>query len=457
MSETVDVIVIGGGFAGLSAAIEAKLKGKQVIVFEKMAKIGGNSVISDGGIAAPNTQLQKKYGINDSVALMKKDILNAGKHKNNPELVDILVNNAKDGFLWTKDFLGVDYLDRVDIFGGHSVPRCYTPKNITGRDLIKALEKKCKALEIEIRTKTLVKDFIVKDNIFEGVEIVKDYHYSKQEGKESSKIYAQNGIVLASGGYGQNKTLIGRFKEEFLELDSTNKPSADNHLLEKLLDYQVKMVDLDQIQLLPSTSIDEKGFGAGSLFGDYIVFPYGVLINPMSMKRFTNELIDRGRLSEAIMNVGDYAIGLADQTAVEIAGWDISKAIKKGIVKKYDSLEQLAKAFNRSGKSLKDSIKRYNIFIENGTDQDFNKPLTNQKKIIAPPFYVMRMRPKIHHTMGGLAINKHGQVLNEDNQPVQKLYAAGETTGGIHGAARLGSMAVTDCVVFGRIVGRHIN
>lgn len=141
MSETVDVVIIGGGFAGLSAAIEAKLKGKNVVVLEKMARIGSNSVISDGGIAAANTDLQEKYKIEDSIEMMKEDILIAGKYRNDTKLVDVLVNNAKDAFIWTRDFLGVEYLDRVDIFGGHSVPRCYTPKNVTGRDLIKALEK----------------------------------------------------------------------------------------------------------------------------------------------------------------------------------------------------------------------------------------------------------------------------------------------------------------------------
>lgn len=454
MSETVDVVIIGGGFAGLSAAIEAKLKGKNVVVLEKMARIGGNSVISDGGIAAANTDLQEKYKIEDSIEMMKEDILIAGKYRNDTKLVDVLVNHAKDAFIWTRDFLGVEYSDRVDIFGGHSVPRCYTPKNVTGRDLIKALEKKCMELEVDIRTKILVEDFIVVDDIFEGVKIVENYQYPKETDGELKELYAKDGIVFATGGYGRNQTLIKRFKKEFIDLDSTNKPSADNHLLEKLLDYPIKMVDLDQVQLLPSTSIDEKGFGDGSLFGDYVVFPLGILLDPKTMRRFTSELIDRGRLSEEMMNIGNYVIGLADQDAVDMAGWDISKAIKKGVVKKYHSLEEVAVAFEGSLENLKETLKRYNTFIEEGVDRDFDKSLTNHRKIKHPPYYVMKMRPKIHHTMGGLKISEKGQVMSINHTPVKKLYAAGETAGGIHGAARLGSMAVTDCVVYGRIVGQ---
>lgn len=456
MNETVDVVIIGGGFAGLSAAIEAKIKGKNVILLEKMARIGGNSVISDGGIAAANTDLQEKYEIEDSIELMKEDILKAGKYKNNEKLVDVLVSHAKDAFIWTRDFLGVEYLDRVDIFGGHSVPRCYTPKNVSGRDLIKALEKKCIELDVDIRTKTMVKDFIVKDGVFEGLKVIEDYQYPKETNGDLKEIYAKDGIVLATGGYGRNQTMIRRFKKDFLDLDSTNKPSADNHLLERLLDYPIKMVDLEEVQLLPSTSVDESGFGDGSLFGDYVVFPRGILLDPNMMTRFTSELIDRGRLSEEMMNVGDYAIGLADQVAVDEAGWDISKAIKKGVVKKYHSLEEVSIAFDGSLEKLKETLNRYNAFIDEGIDHDYNKPLTNQMKIMVPPYYVMRMRPKIHHTMGGLVINEKGQVIGTNGDIVKGLYAAGETAGGIHGAARLGSMAVSDCVVFGRIVGKII-
>jgi len=140
--EVTDVVVIGSGFAGLSAAIEAHKGGASVIVLEKMKASGGNSIISDGGIAAPGTDLQKKYGINDSADMMYEDMLKAGLGLNVPELVRVLVDNARDTFEWSIDYLGVEYLDRVDLFGGHSVPRCYTAKNITGATIIrKQIEK----------------------------------------------------------------------------------------------------------------------------------------------------------------------------------------------------------------------------------------------------------------------------------------------------------------------------
>ncbi len=456
MGEIVDVIIIGGGFAGLSAAIEAKLQGKQGVVFEKMAKIGGNSIISDRGIAAATTDLQEKHHIQDSLSLMKEDILKAGKYVNNETLVNLLVDHAKEAFYWTKDFLGVKYLDRVDIFGGHSVARCYTPVNRSGRDLMNALEKKCLELEVDIRTKVYVKDFIISNGEIRGIKAGYNYQYPQNDCKDIVSIYANDGVILTTGGYGYNEALINKYANKYLALDSTNKPSSTNNLLEILLDYPIKMVDLEQVQLLPSTSIDEKGFGEGTLFGDYIVFPYGILIDSKTINRFTNELTDRGKLSNEMLKHAPYCYGLVDQNGIDKAGWDITKSIKKGVVKKCDSLKELSNVLSCSIELVETTLKRYNDFVIHELDEDFHKPITNQEPLNHPPYYVMRMFPKIHHTMGGVAINELGQVLNNSNQTVKGLYAAGETAGGVHGASRLGSMAVTDCIVFGRIAGKNI-
>ncbi|MBC7960850.1 MAG: FAD-dependent oxidoreductase, partial [Vallitaleaceae bacterium] len=176
--EEVDILVIGSGFAGLSAAIEAHLGGASVVILEKMKAVGGNSIISDGGIAAPGTILQERLGIHDSADLMYMDMLNSGKGINHPELVRVVVEGAKDAFEWSKDFLGVEYLDRIDIFGGHSVPRCYTAKNISGSTIIKKMMAKVEELGMKVRLKTFFKRFVLdsKGRVC-GAIVSDDYDY----------------------------------------------------------------------------------------------------------------------------------------------------------------------------------------------------------------------------------------------------------------------------------------
>ena len=126
------MIVVGSGFAGLSAAIEARITGSNVLVLEKTKGYGGNSFISDGVMAAAGTELQKNADILDSADRMAEDMLRAGLGLNQADLVRTVAERSLEAFRWTIDFLGMVYQNRVDQFGGHSVPRCYTPLRRSG-------------------------------------------------------------------------------------------------------------------------------------------------------------------------------------------------------------------------------------------------------------------------------------------------------------------------------------
>jgi len=156
IKKIVDVIVIGSGFAGLTAAIECKMNGGNVIVCEKMKAIGGNSVISDGGIAAPNTPEQELLGIEDSIELMFEDMMKSGEGLNDPTITRLVCDHALEAFQWSKEVIGVKYMPRVDIFGGHSVPRCYSPDPLSGYTIIQKMRQKCDELGIEIKHTRMV-------------------------------------------------------------------------------------------------------------------------------------------------------------------------------------------------------------------------------------------------------------------------------------------------------------
>jgi len=171
--------------------------------------------------------------------------------------------------------------------------------------------------------------------------------------------------------------------------------------------------------------------------------------------RFVNELSDRAIRANAILTLGKPALALSDHTAVDKVGWDLSRALAKGVVRRFDSLEKLADHYGVDLSALEKSINRYNEFQEQRHDSDFAKPiLADSRPIETPPFYAARIWPKVHHTMGGARIDAKTRVLDLEGQPIPKLFAAGEVTGGVHGACRLGGNAITECLFFGRVAGR---
>jgi len=455
--DQVDVIVIGSGFAGLSAAIEAAERGCSVIVLEKMMAFGGNSAISDGGIAAPGIDYQTAAGVKDSPELMYEDLLKAGEGLNYPELARIVAENAEDAFLWARDKLGVKYFKRVDIFGGHSVPRCYTPETISGLSLIKAQVDLLRKLEVPLFQGAYLKTLLQnEDKRVSAVRIIDDYRFNKHGIGTEKIIHARRAVVVASGGFGSD-IAFRQAQDPRLDssVQSTNKLFATAEVIKECMRIGANPVQLSRIQLGPWASPDEKGYGTGPLFADYVVYPYGIMIDPATGSRFVNELCDRRKLAEAVLVRKHPVIGIADSIAVDMAGWDLSRSLKKGVVKTFQNFKELAEGYGIDMKALNQAICKYNDDVREGFDREYQKQIMPEAgPILKAPFYAMRMWPKVHYTMGGLQIDKQARVINRDMHPIEGLYAAGEVTGGIHGASRLGSCAITECLVFGRIAGR---
>jgi len=456
--ESVDVIVVGTGFAGLSAAIEAFNAGASVLVLEKMKGPGGNSLISDGGVAAAGTAGQNSAGIIDSADVMYSDMMRAGLGINQPELVRTLVDQSAEAYEWSKKFLGVKYLDRIDIFGGHSVPRCFTAENISGVTIIKQLMKKVRELSIPVHFQNILKDFVIdKNSGVPGVIVQDNYNFKSRDGGSLRYIKAKKSVILATGGFGSDVGFRSAQDPRLNEsIKSTNQPYSTAEGLKSGLKAGAAPVQLSHIQLGPWASPDETGYGDGPAFSEYILFQYGLLVDPASGKRIVNELADRKSLSDRILEIGYPCIGIADSAAVDESGWNIDKCLKKKVVKTFNSIESLADAYHINKKQLELTIQRFNMFVEEKKDRDFNKPiLDTAREITKPPYYAIRLWPKVHHTMGGLRINAKAQVLDLDGEVIKGLFAAGEVTGGVHGASRLGSCAITECFVFGRIAGKN--
>lgn len=260
--ETVDVLCVGTGFSGLAAAIEAHNAGASVLVIDKMALPGGNSILAAGGFAAPGNDMQKKAGIKDSPELLLADMLRAGGHLNHVECAKVVAYGAYDTYRWATDYLGVKW-DRLGFQGGHSVARSCSFMNGTGADIIGPMLTKLSTLKVPVRLRTKLLNFVTDDNgAVIGVEVRANYQFPKEETGETKFIRVKRGVVLATGGFSQNVQMRTMHDPRLTAaLDSTNSPAATGEGLQAAQRVGAGTCLMDWIQLGPWTSPDEKGFG----------------------------------------------------------------------------------------------------------------------------------------------------------------------------------------------------
>lgn len=467
--ETVDIVVIGSGFAGLAAAIEAKKAGSNVIVLEKMPTAGGNSIINGGILTATGCPQQKMHHIKDSVELLEHDILKAGNYMNDPKKVHEIASHALSNYEWCVNELGVEFLpDAIGQEGGHSVPRYVTTKNGSGSGIVLKELEMVKKLGVPIRLRTYV-DHIVRSQENEGpvlgVVVHEGYRFPKAGSGKQKAIRARKGVILCYGGFSAD-VKFRTFQDPKLNatLDTTNQPGATSELWRETSAIGCLQVQNDWIQCGPWGNPKEKGMGIGWTFTQSAAAEYGLWVNTKG-QRFVNELANRKVRADAIFAEeakGLKAIAIANQYGadkLEAARPGImKKLVEPNIVSKYDTLEALAKDFNIPLDELKKTLAQVNESAKTKNDKPFGRYINNEfKPLTEGPWYAAITSPKVHHCMGGLLTNMKGQVLDiMDQEPIPGLYAAGEATGGIHGAVRLGSCAILDCLVNGRICGQEV-
>jgi len=456
--EEADVVVVGTGFAGLAAAIEAKNAGAVVKVIDKMETPGGNSIINGGDFAAPGNWYQKEQGIEDSPELMLKDMLKAGLNLNHVDRAKLLTEKALEAAEWARDYIGAEFY-RLTYHGGHSVPR--TVQLVKGgSELINKMLKKLQELGVNVETQRKLERLIVNEaGRVVGIEVKDGYQFGDETSGKSVYIKAKKAVVLATGGFSRDIKMRmihdPRLTDAF---ESTNHPGATGEALRAALKIGAMDVHMDWIQLGPWASPDEPGFGLVPLFCERVV-GWAPMINPKTGKRFINETGNRKVRADAIIEIGVPVVIVADTYATEknVPADVIEGGLKNGAIKKFDTLEEFAKAYDIPWDAFKAEVERWNKFVENQKDEDFGCMIFKDAKPLGfqPPFYAARLWPKVHHCMGGLVTDVNGRVIGQDFEPIPGLYAAGEVTGGIHGAVRLGGVAMADCVVYGRIAGKN--
>lgn len=435
--ESADVVVIGAGGAGMTAAIEAHNQGSKVVLLEKLAFVGGNTARAEGGLNAAGTEYQAKAGIEDSPELFYQDTMKGGKDINNPDLVKTLTESAKDSVTFLKDN-GAE-LSEVGRAGGASVDRIHRPEGgePAGNFIVVALKKKITDLGIDLRLETSATEILTNDKgEVTGVK-VKD-----KEDKEYT-IDAKK-VIVTTGGFGANFDMIKQYQPELADFKTTNAPGAMGEGITMAEKLNAKLVDMEYIQIHPTTIP-----GQGILITEGVRGDGAILINEDG-QRFTNELLTRDVVSQNILaQTGKHAYLIFNDELVN-NNHATEAYFKQNLVKESDTLEGLAAEIGVDGAALKATVEKYSGFVKNNKDEDFQRE-SMKLALDKGKYYAIEITPGIHHTMGGIAINTSAQVLDKDGKVIPNLFAAGEVTGGVHGANRLGGNALADITTFGRI------
>ena len=433
-----DIVIIGGGAAGLVAALEAHDLGvENIVVLEKAAFTGGNALGAWGGMAAAGTRYQSQFV--DHVQNMIDAGLAAGRDFNNPELVRVMAENSAEALHWMNDRAGANL--RVEANRMHSTPNTIAGYANLGADIIGALNNSVAEAGVPVSLNTRATNILVNEaGDVTGVRAVRgdniiDFHASA--------------VILATGGFGASREMIDAHSpDHFAHLALRSHPGTIGGGLVMAHDIGADIIDMNFM-----TVTDTMCPTTLTTFGPAPRTSGAILVNRQG-ERFLNELAGGEPL----------AFGIADQEnrrahfIFDDAAWARSRTIfnnfeAAGIVRSAGSLAELAGLIGVDAGALAETVERYNSFVEDGTDGDFGRP--TMFTLEGPNFHAIVTTSGVAGTSGGVVINTDTQVLRPDGTIIRGLFAAGEVTGGVMGYSRAGGHSLADTTVFGRIAAER--
>ncbi|WP_105146668.1 flavocytochrome c [Streptococcus suis] len=440
LKDSYDVIVVGSGGAGMSAAISAKDAGASVALLEKMPVIGGNTAKSSAGMNASQTKFQEAEGIADTNDKFYEETLKGGKGTNDPELLRYLVDNSASAIDWL-DGMGIT-LSNLTTTGGMSEKRTHRPADgsAVGGYLVNGLYHNLVERKVPIFVNADVKKLQDKDGTVTGVEV-------KIAG-ETKKISAK-AVVLATGGFGADLEMVAKLNPALKGYVTTNQEGSTGDGIALAESEGAATVDMEQIQIHPSVEQETSYLITEAVRGE------GAILVNSKGERFVNELETRDKVSAAINSLDpNYAYVIFDD-ALKDRVKAIAQYEEKGLVKTGATLADLAKEIGVPADTLQTTLDTWNKAVADKNDAAFGRTSGMDHALNTGSYHAIKVAPGIHHTMGGVKINTNTEVLKVDGSAISGLYAAGEVTGGVHGQNRIGGNAVADIIVFGRQAGEQ--
>lgn len=453
IEKTADVIVVGAGGAGMAAGVQANQNGATVIIIEKTARVGGDTIMAGGALNAVDEGSETAKANKDSVALHYKQTYEGGDKQGDPDLIHTLTDNAWKGVEWLKS-MGMEFKPGTFTVTGGLWPRAHKPVDPVGTGFFKTYNRYIDSHEgIEVMLNTKGESFIVENGKVVGVNAI---------GETGNKVTlrANKGVVLATGGFARNVEMREKYNKQWptlgANIPSTNPPSSTGDAFAMLEPLHAQLVQMENIQLLPLGDPE-----TGSLSGNIEMDVERRIFVNKNGDRFVDEGARRDVMTMALFHQPDNYMWIVLDSHCYPTGDEknnfnesANELVAAGRAVKANSVEELAKAINVPADHLKAALDDFNKHVADKSKDAFGRTLYSTP-IDKAPFYAAPRVPTVHHTMGGVKIDTGCHVYNTDGKIIPGLYAAGEVTGGIHGANRLGGNALTDTVVFGRIAGTN--
>ena len=431
-----DAVIVGGGLAGLVTAVSLADRGGSVVVMEKQGSLGGNSAKASSGINSVRS------GKEDDLSLFLQDTVRSQNGYGDSELAKILVERANQSVSWLEAITGVN-LTSVGQLGGHSAARTWKPEHgVVGAELMTALIRVVKQRWPQIQVVTHAKVVAMHDNSVE---------YETANGERVS-VKARS-VVLASGGFGfDNDGMLRSYRPDLAGFPTTLGSHTTGDGIKLAAQLGASLVDMEYVQLHPTGFVDPTDPGAHSkvLAAEVLRGAGGVLVDGNG-KRFVNELGTRKHITDIM--VGDYAEGnrifqlILSETAVRNVGKLAEIYLARGLVTRIESMSDMSLVIHPD---IAETLRRYSEDVTDEFGRSDRQGLPVDKSQF---WYVGKVTPVVHYTMGGIRVDHDGHVLTKTGAKIEGLYAVGEVSGGIHGENRLGGNSLLECTVFGRIIG----
>ncbi|MDY3702770.1 MAG: flavocytochrome c [Limosilactobacillus coleohominis] len=431
-----DLIIVGSGGAGLTAAVQASELGLQVVVLEKNAKVGGNTSRASSGMNAAETSVQAQHGIVDHMRTFYDETMKGGGRLNDPEMLHHFVTHAPFAIDWLAQH-GLPLAD-LTITGGMSQQRTHRPASTApvGAYLVKGLQNLAASAGVTIMTEAKVTKLLIQDGRVNGVQ------YCDNDGQPQE--LTAEAVILASGGFGASKEMMQRYRPDLAHYRTTNQEGATGDGLRLASAVGAQLMQLDLVQVHPTVQQDQAH---AYLIGEAVRGEGAILVNQQG-NRFVNELATRRIVSNAITK-------LPEHSAYLIFDQQVRKRVKAvefydhiGLVKTGQTVDELADQIGLA--YLQETINEWNRAVENQDDEKFSRTTGMDRALTSGPFYAIHVAPAIHYTMGGIHADAETRVLDANGQAIPGLYAAGEVVGGLHGNNRIGGNSIAETVVFGR-------